>query len=512
MPYLPISTSRTSSPLTTQRLLFQLNADQLAIQNQYDQLSTGQRILRLADDPAAARRAIELQRGIDRSAQLIRNASSANAFYNSTDNALSRVDSALIEARGATVEAAQSVLSEDERNALASTIRETIESVFAAGNAMSRDHQLLGGILDKDNAFTWENTTITYKGGEAIGQTMLGAGVTSQLNVNGTESLGAFATIVEGEPLGAALNHDTRLIDMRGGKGVAPGGLRLSGGTGWVDVDLTGATTIGDVVDVLRSTRVDGRALSVELDADSITIAYADGLSGTLAIADQEGGTLAEDLAISNPQGLQIPPIVGNRLTPRVTTATTIDDLAFGAGLDLTGGLRIQAGNKAIDIDVSGAETLSDVLIAINRSDSGVHAELNEEEGRIVLRSLRSGVDYSIGENGGDTARALGIRSATEETLVSELGRGQGISLNPDSDDLVITRPDGVELSLDLSGVVTVDDVMDLIRDHPQNQDTLKVVISLNEFGNGLRLEARRGQTRSRFVSWASAMRGCDWD
>jgi flagellar hook-associated protein 3 FlgL len=133
------------------------------------------------------------------------------------------------------------------------------------------------------------------------------------------------------------------------------------------------------------------------------------------------------------------------------------------------------------------------VLIAINRSGADVHAELNEAEGRIRLRSLRSGVDYSVGENGGDAARQLGIRSATELTPLSDLGRGRGIVLNPAGADLIIRRPDGVALDLELEGAETIDDVIQLIRNHPLNQDTLRVLVDLNDVGNGLQIKSPPG-------------------
>ncbi|MCG8649888.1 MAG: hypothetical protein MI861_08645 [Pirellulales bacterium] len=158
--------------------------------------------------------------------------------------------------------------------------------------------------------------------------------------------------------------------------------------------------------------------------------------------------------------------------------------------MNLSDGIQIQQGSEVFTIDLASAETLGDVLIAINRSGADVRAELNEAEGRIRLRSLRSGVDYSIGENGGNAARSLGIRSATEQTRIVDLGKGRGVTLNPSADDLVITRPDGVVLSLDLNGAETVQDVIDLIRNHPLNQDTRRVLVDLNDFGNGLQLEA----------------------
>ena len=47
-----------------------------------------------------------------------------------------------------------------------------------------------------------------------------------------------------------------------------------------------------------------------------------------------------------------------------------------------------------------------------------------------------------------------------------------------------------MELDLNLEGATTVGDVILLIRDHPLNQDTARVLVDLNEFGNGLKLTA----------------------
>ena len=47
-----------------------------------------------------------------------------------------------------------------------------------------------------------------------------------------------------------------------------------------------------------------------------------------------------------------------------------------------------------------------------------------------------------------------------------------------------------MELDLNLEGATTVGDVIMLIRDHPLNQDTARVLVDLNEFGNGLKLTA----------------------
>ncbi len=493
MSLLPVTTVRTSWPLSNQRLMHQLNADQVALQRQYDQLSTGKRVLRLSDDPAAASRAIGLHRGIDRATQLVRNAASTMNFYQSTDTSLARVDNALIEARSVAVQAAQNVISDDERAAFATTIEETINSVFAAGNAMYRDHQLLGGFLNSQNAFSRVSHKILFKGSDAVAKTDMGGGETNAINLNANQALGALSVFYEGEKLDAGVNADSRLVDMRQGKGITAGLIKVSGGGNWHDLDLSAATTMGDVVTLISGTNIDGRTLAASLTTDGIRVEYTDGLGGTLAIADAQGSEMADQLEIINANGMISPPLIGSGISPTVTSQTKIADLNNGAGIDIADGLQILQDDNVFVVDLSTAETVSDVLIAINRSGADIRAELKGNEGRIQLRSLQSGSNYAIGENGGNAARAMGIRTATELTPLADLASGQGIALNPDTGELLIIRPDGVELELNLEGSKTVGDVMSLIQNHPLNQDTLRVLVDLNAFGNGLQLTAPPG-------------------
>ena len=49
------------------------------------------------------------------------------------------------------------------------------------------------------------------------------------------------------------------------------------------------------------------------------------------------------------------------------------------------------------------------------------------------------------------------------------------------------------ELELDLEDAETIEDVITLIRNHPLNQDTRRVLVDLNDVGNGLQLKAPPG-------------------
>lgn len=493
MPLLPVSANRTSAVLSTQRLLHQLNSDQLSIQRQLDRLSSGRRVIRASDDPAAAGRAIGLQRGIDHSDQMVRNAESTAKLYQSTDSALARVDDALITARATVVQAAQSVLADDERESLAFTLRQNLDSIIAAGNSLFRDQPLLGGSLDQGSIVGWKGGQVVFQGLDATGRTKLAAGEPVAINIGGQTALGVRSVIESGRVLEAGLSPTARLADLRGGAGVRPGVVRISDGSHWQTVDLSQAATIGDVAVILESLDLDGRSLAVSIGTDSFEVTYADGLPGTLAIADMGGDRMARDLGIANPQGFDPPPLIGDGIAPVTTLATRLADLDGGAGIDLSGGLRISQGNQVFEVDLSAAQTVGDVVTQINRSQADVVAELDRDGGRLLIRALRSGVDYSIGENGGLAATRLGIRSATDSTELAELARGRGVTLHPDADDLVIVRPDGVELGLDLADARTVGDVMELIETHPLNQDADRVVVSLVDVGNGLRLDAPSG-------------------
>ncbi len=445
------------------------------------------RISKVSEDPAAAGRAIILQRGIGRTQQIVRNAAVTESFYAASDSMLGQVSNALTESRATATEAAQNVLSSQERSALALTIRKSIEAIVGSGNTAFRDQQLTGGALTNQPAIALNGQEVLYSGNDAIAQTRILSGELTPVGVTSSEALGLSGVIQQGTPLNAALDRSTRLIDLRGGRGVTTGTIQISDGGNFQNVDLSSATTIGDVQDLLNSVKLNGRALSVTIQADGIQLGYLDGLPGTLAVVDSPGQSMADDLAISYPLGTS-PPIVTNGLSPRVTESTLLSKLKGGLGIDVTSGIQIKSGSKTTTIDLSQAKTIGDVIVAINRSGAEVTAELNPSTGGLDIRALRSGVNYSIGENGGSTATDLGLRTATTQTNLSQLAKGAGVTLNANGPEFSITRPDGTVLDIDLEGANTIQDVLTRIQNHPQNQDTLKVFASLNPSGNGIQL------------------------
>lgn len=157
-----------------------------------------------------------------------------------------------------------------------------------------------------------------------------------------------------------------------------------------------------------------------------------------------------------------------------------------GESLDLSSGIQISVGEDVYTVRFEGARTIEDVLNRIQYSGAPVSAEF-DSTGAIKVRSRLSGVDFSIGENGGNTATQLGIRSLSTETPLSALNYGQGIQTR-EGTDFTIRRNDGVEIAIDVSSASTIGDVLDLINDHPDNQDAGRVTARMALVGNGIEI------------------------
>lgn len=503
MSLLPIITARTSDVLQNQRLVFQVNSDQTKLQKLYDQLSSGRRVLSGSDDPAAAARALGLNNSIANLEQMVKNAQSATGFLNTSDTALSQLDDALTSARSITVEAAQNVLGADDRTALTEELTELISRVVMIGNDAFRDAQVFGGILSSETPLKFTEGGVLFSGNESLAKPKLASATSVATLATGAEAFGLASPAIKGDPLVASLTADSRLVDVRQGEGIQPGLMRVTDGSGWIDIDLRGSVTLGDIKQRIEAVELGGRALSFAIGTDSISLGYADGLNGTLGVDDAPGSSTAAQLNIKNPTAIQAPPLVGGQLGPRTTKLTRLADLAMGAGIDVSEGIRIQEGNAVYDVDLSEAETVDDIIAAINRSGASVRAEFEATTGSIQLRLLKSGVNYSVGEHGGLAATSLGIRSSTSDVPLTSLMNGLGVTTNGDGQaNLDIIRPDGTVLAIDVSGLETVGDVISAINSHPDNQDTRQVTAALASFGNGIQLtgpvdllpiEARQG-------------------
>lgn len=173
-----------------------------------------------------------------------------------------------------------------------------------------------------------------------------------------------------------------------------------------------------------------------------------------------------------------------------LTDPTAVGTLSGGSGvqLDQNSGIQIVNGSKTYTVSFAGDQTIQDLLNSINTSGASVLATINPASTGINVQSRLSGSDFSIGENGGQTATELGIRTLTTSTPLASLNYGQGVN-HATGGDFTIERNDGVSFTVDISSAKTIGDVINLINNNPTNTASgVPVVAQLNAYGNGIEL------------------------
>lgn len=725
---IPIPTTRTSDPLISQRLLAQLRSDERSLLRVQSQLSTGRRIFAPSEDAPAAHRALTLQRLLEQKQQTDTNRNATQSYLAASESALSDVANLLSEARGLAVSVADTVASDDQRQAVIAQLQRTIDQLIDVGNHTFRGRYLFGGSQSSTIPFTKHGPFVAYSGNEGHLQSFADVDLLATSNAHGNEVFGAISPEVLGTvDLNPILTPSTRLAELRGGLGIGEGSFAISDGVSTKTIDISSAETIGDLIRLIESNPPDGRTITARATSNGLQIEIDAAGGGNLSIAEVAGGTTAEELGILDADGNGTNPIVGEDLDPILRPTTRLDDIfgvqasalvsspspnsdlvfelrdrgAAGDGLaiqfvdddllqaagglsagnetatysdvavaaraslqlagpdndliltanqpgtalnnvridvttaalgnaanvSLSGGVltieidsagqttvaalqsavasdgnftasfdtsleagvnaaatidaasagvgvgvgvgntgnsggeantvfihidagqttandviaavenspqvaalvsatldekdaaAIDPGTGLVDVNASGitaggsgvefdqtsgiqitnagethvldfqtAETVEDLLNIINGSGAHVLAEINSAHSGINIRSRLSGSDFHIGENGGQTATHLGVRSFTGQTTLDSLNQGFGVT-STDGTDFIIRRNDGTELEIDVSNARTVQDVLDLINNHPDNLDPATAVVArLAPVGNGIQL------------------------
>ncbi|HWB07711.1 MAG TPA: flagellar hook-associated protein FlgL [Pirellulales bacterium] len=278
-------------------------------------------------------------------------------------------------------------------------------------------------------------------------------------------------------------------------------------------VDGTGQTSIDTAITAINSTGVftAARDASAEpntsggfvLPADirsNVGNTYLTGTdANTLAVHIQSGASTANNViqAINSTgafnASLNLSDLgndgsgaVSDALADPGATGTTSG--GSGAAFDQNSGLQIVNGGQTYTISFAGDKTVEDLLNSINGSGASVLATINQAGTGINIQSRLSGSDFSIGENGGQTATQLGVRTLTTSTALADLNYGQGVG-HVSGGDFTITRNDGVTFTIDLSSAKTIGDVLNLINNNATNLGSgIPVTAQLNVYGNGIEL------------------------
>ncbi len=326
---IPLPSTRVSGLLVRQRLLAQLQADQLDLFRLQNQVSTGQRITLPSEDAPAARRAITLQRLLERKEQLRSNVDTGQFFLESTFSSLNDVAASLGNVRGAALGAAGTTSTDAIRGEAVTAINLAIESLLTTANTQFRGRFLFAGSQTNVRPFGYDGAYVKYFGDDRRISSFSDLGVLFGTNAAGQDVFGGISGEVLGsKPLNPQVTEDTLLSTLRAGRGInANGALRISDGTNSVVVDISRAATVGDVIRQIEANPPAGREITATVTGVGITLQLDAAGGGNLTVKEVGSGKVASQLGILQTTGVLTNPLVGGDLDPIVTKTTRLDNL-----------------------------------------------------------------------------------------------------------------------------------------------------------------------------------------
>lgn len=158
------------------------------------------------------------------------------------------------------------------------------------------------------------------------------------------------ASPITGQDTDPRLTLTTPLSSLLDGAGLALGSVSITNGSLSATVDLSGASTIEDVLNALNNA---GVAVQARINDAGSGIDVANKLSGSDLRIGEDGGTTATDLGIRSYYG-----------------GTTLASLNHGRGVDIVAGrpdlLITDSSGATYLINLDGAATIQDAVDAIN--------------------------------------------------------------------------------------------------------------------------------------------------
>ena len=459
----PIATPRVTMLMQSNLLMSSINSTTSELLTAQSQLSSGLKILRPSDAPADATVVMSLDSQLERQTSYLDSIQYVGDYLASADSALQQSTDLVNEAYNLALVSVGDTIDDAGRQANAIMIDSIIDQLVEVSNQSNYGAYIFGGLNATEQPFTFEGGGVMYEGNTGDRLTRVNDDNLTYFSIDGDEAFGGLSGQVVGiADIDPELSGDTLLADVNGtvNRGIRKGSLGITVGTDYYVIDLSDAVTINDVVNLINDGT--GGTVTAAVNAANNGLDLDATPAAALKVADIGSGTVASDLGI-NTAGATLPAgstLTGQDIDARLTSHTSVSALA---GIDLTSGIIIE--NSLMPdvnpISFASCDTVGDMLNLINGANIGVRAEINDSANGINIINQLSGSNMTIGENGGSTAEDLGIRSFTSTSLLSEFNGGVGV--NVEDGAISIDDASGTSYSVDLTGSVTVQDVLDKI-------------------------------------------------
>lgn len=498
MSVIPISSGRMPNILIASQFDNNIETVQDQLNTVEQQVETGQQLFTPGQNPTATAIVLPLQEQLASQTQYQTNLTTDQSLLQNTDSALQDVSSSISQANSLLLSGLGTTSTATDNQALAGQVGTIIQGLVNTANSTFQGQYLFGGSQSQSLPFqVLANGAVRYNGDQASINSNIGSGLVTPNNIDGITAFGAISTPV-GSDVDPALTLQTNLSDLNNGLGVSPGSIQVTVNSGTPvteTVDLSHAHTIGDVQQLIENAFPPGTVTVGIVSGspqDSLEITPS---SGTVAVSDIDGGQTAANLGIASTAAASI---TGSNLNPQLTLETPLSALNGGAGVDTSDGLLINDGSTQSTVNISSDVTVQDLFNTLTAADPNLDVGINAAGNGLAISTRLSGVNFSIGENGGTTATDLGIRTLTGSTLLSSLNLGQGVPVgttdangNPQTPEIAIQLRDGSSVNVNLAGAATVEDVLNDINAVQPGVLTA----SLNSVGNGISITDNDGSS-----------------
>ncbi|MCG6156868.1 flagellin N-terminal helical domain-containing protein [Rubinisphaera margarita] len=483
----PILPGRIPNSLIYNRALQNLDSRTRLFSQLQDQIATGQKFQTIGEDPTSAVKTILLQQTVERQTQTAINVEVSRSLLSATEGSLSRISDVFNSLQSHILSGLGDATSESEKKQLATEIGTMIQELVNVGNTKFRGRYLFGGTENTGAPFApaGNNDAVRFSGSLTTIESFVALEGLMANNVS-ADSIFSPTTDVNGSNLNPSVTAQTRIKDLFSGSGVELGTIEVTvdtgGGPQTEQIDLKSASSIQDLI--TRMEAPFGGDLSVSITSTGITLTPA---AGTVAVTDLAKSNVAGRLGIASTAAASIN---STDLDPRLTRLTPLAALNGGTGIGPTAGngILVTNGINSATVDLDGLTTVEDFFNALKTANIDVEGGFTADGRGLKITSRLSGVGVSIGENGGNNAQLLGIKTFSANTSLAELNDGRGVPVDSPS-ELQIVRRDGSELNIELDGAKTVQDVLDLVN----AADPGVLTASLNTTGNGIVLSDTSG-------------------
>ena len=186
------------------------------------------------------------------------------------------------------------------------------------------------------------------------------------------------------------------------------------------NVDISGAQTLQEVINLINNATGNTAVFaSYDREGNGILLTDTSGGTGDLSVVSLNGSSAALDLGIL--KSVASDTLESDDLNPQyIARCTRLETLNGGEGVD-PGKIRItDRSGQSVEVDLSSAETIGDVIDAINSSGVGVTASINSQGNGILITDTTGGTQspLKIEDVGGTTARDLNILGSTTGTTI----------------------------------------------------------------------------------------------